>query len=291
MRVFMTGASGFLGEAISAALVERGDAVVALSRAGRGPRGAEIVRGDPGRPGPWQERIPECDAVVNLAGEPIAARRWTDEQKRRLHTSRVDVTRNVVAAAPRVLVSASGVDFYPFDESERGYDEDAPAGEHFLAGVCRAWEAEAARATDRAARVVVLRLGVVLGRGGGALAKLIPVFKRFAGGPIGSGRQWFPWIHLDDVVGVVLRALDDDGLRGPVNVVTASVRQADFARALGDALKRPSWLQVPAVALRLAVGDMAEILLHGRNVVPAVLRDAGFTFKHPELAGALAASV
>ncbi len=291
MRVFITGASGLIGEAVTAALIARGDAVVAMSRSGRGPRGAEVVTGDPTQAGPWQERLAACDATVHLAGEPVAGRRWSDEHKRRVRESRVAGTRQVVAAGPKILVSASGIDIYPFDESERAYGEDAPTDDGFLAEVCKVWEGEALRAGDAGARVACLRIGLVLGRGGGAMAQLVPVFKRFAGGPLGKGKQWVSWIQVEDVAGVVLRALDDETLRGPINTVAGSVRQAEFSKLLGDILKRPSWLQVPGFVLRVAVGEMAEMLLHGRNVVPAALQRAGYTFKHPTLAAAFAASV
>jgi uncharacterized protein (TIGR01777 family) len=295
MRVFVTGASGFLGRAVTEALVARGDAVVGLSRRGQGPRGAETVTGDPARPGEWRAALADCDAVVHLAGEPVAGKRWTDEHKAAVRASRRDGTRGVVAAMaaasrPRVLVSASGIDYYPFDETDRGYTEEDGAAATFLAEVCRDWEAEALRAAEHGTRAAVLRIGVVLGRGEGAMARLAPLFRRFAGGPIGSGRQWMSWVHVEDVAGAVLRALDGD-LAGPVNVVAGNARQADFARTLGDVLKRPSWLPVPAIALRLAVGELAEYLLHGRRVVPAALEKVGHAWRHPDLAGALAASV
>jgi len=296
MRVFMTGASGFLGRAIGEALLARGLAVVGLSRSGQAPRGVEAVTGDPAVPGEWQQALAECDAVVHLAGEPVAGARWTDERKQAIRRSRAEGTRQVVAAMaaasrPRVLVSASGVDYYPFDPSDRRYTEEDGAAATFLAEVCRDWEAAALAAAEHGTRAAVLRIGVVLGHGGGAMSKLAPLFRRFAGGPIGSGRQWMSWVHVDDVAGACLHALDTEGVRGPVNVVAGNQRQADFARALGDVLKRPSWLPVPAVALRLAVGELADYLLHGRVVAADVLARSGYAFKHPELSAALAASV
>jgi uncharacterized protein (TIGR01777 family) len=303
MRVFVTGATGFIGRALSAALVARGDTVVALSRSGAAPggedgrplEGVRAVPGDPTAEGPWRAELAGCDAVVHLAGEPIAAHRWGAEHKEELRRSRVESGRQLAAAIaalpaaerPRVLVTASGADIYPFDSSERPYAEDAPAGHGFLSELCVAWEAATAGAAER---VVAMRTGLVLGKGEGALAKLTTPFKLFLGGPVGSGQQWLSWIHLDDVVGGYLLALDRD-LRGPINLVTASVRQREFAAALGDALKRPSWLPVPGLALRAAVGELAEHLIHGRRIEPAALGHAGYRWTRPDLAEALAASV
>lgn len=291
MRIFMTGASGLIGRALTTALVARGDTVVALSRGGRAGAGAEVVTGDPTQAGAWQERIGGCDAVVHLAGESIGDKRWTTERKRSFRASRVDSGHQLgralaalpVALRPRALLTASGVDRYPFDDSDRPYGEDAAAGDSFLADLCAAWEA----ATDGAAeRVVALRTGVVLAQDG-PFAKMQLPFKLFAGGPMGSGRQWLSWIHLDDAVGGILYALDHE-LRGPINLVGASTRQREFARALGSALHRPSWLPVPAFALRVAVGELAEYLLHGRRVVPIALQSAGYRFRYAGLAEALA---
>jgi uncharacterized protein (TIGR01777 family) len=295
MRVFMTGASGFLGRAISERLFARGAAVVGLTRTGQ-LAGAEVVHGDPTRAGPWAEALAGCDAVIHLAGEPIASGRWTTRKKDEIRRSRIEGTRQVVAAMiaaerPKVLVSSSGIDLYPFDPSDRGYGEEDEGGATFLAELCRDWEDAALAAARHGKRVAVMRTGVVLGRGEGAMARLGPLFKMFAGGPIGDGRQWLAWVHVDDVAGAYLHALDREDISGPVNVVAGSERQGDFAHALGDALKRPSWLPVPGVALRVAVGELAEYLLHGRRVLPGVLERTGYAFKHASLASALAASV
>jgi uncharacterized protein len=300
MRVFMTGASGFLGRALTAALRARGDEVVGLSRKGSGPSGVEWIAGDPATAGAWQAKVSGCDAVVHLAGESIAARRWSSAQKDLLRSSRIDGTRQVVKAIesapresrPRVLVSASGADYYPADESERPYAEDSPAGTSFLADLCVAWEQQARGAEPLGVRVVPMRLGVVLGKGEGALAKLTTVFKAFVGGPVGSGRQWFSWVHVDDVVGAALLALDKAMLRGAINVVApGAVRQREFADAIGKALGRPSWLPVPGAALRLAVGELAQYLLTGRRAVPAALEQAGYAFRYPAIQEAVNASV
>jgi uncharacterized protein (TIGR01777 family) len=198
--------------------------------------------------------------------------------------SRVLGTRHVVEAGPQALVCASGVDYYPFDESERAYDETAPAGDSFLAEVCVAWEAEARRAQGR---VVTMRTGLVLARGAPAVTRILQPFRMFVGGPIGSGRQWFSWVHLEDVVGAYLLAVEGD-LDGAVNVVAPEpVRQAEFARAVGRALRRPAAVRVPSFALRAGLGELAEYALHGRRAVPAALARVGFAFRFGDLAGAL----
>jgi hypothetical protein len=306
MNIVVTGATGFIGTKLVAALGARGDAVTVLTRDAERARsrvpGTTIVQADLEHAGSWQAALAGCDAVIHLAGEPIAGKRWDARQKQILRDSRVEATRNLVdaiAAAdpkPRVLISASGADYYPFAQIGVGdFDDDEvteadPAGDDFLARLCKAWEAEARVAEQHGVRVVTMRTGIVLGEHGGALAKMTTPFKLFAGGRIGSGRQWLAWIHLADVVAAYLAALTDDRYRGPINLVTGSVRNAEFARALGHALHRPSWVPVPAFALRLAVGELAESLLNGRNVVPAKLRELGFTWKHPELAEALSSS-
>lgn len=310
MKIALTGATGFIGTKLVAALLARGDQVTVLTRDAN--RARERVRGVPGQPasltiveanleqaGPWQAALDRVDAVIHLAGESIAGKRWDARQKQILRDSRIESTRHLVeaigkaAARPRVLVSASGADYYPFAQTSVGdFDDDEvseadPAGDDFLAKLCTAWEAEARAAEQLGVRVVMMRTGVVLGERGGALAKMETPFKLFAGGRIGSGRQWFSWIHVDDVITAYLAAVDDPRYRGPLNLVTDSVRNAEFARQLGHALHRPSWLPVPAFALRLAVGELAETLLNGRRVVPAGLRALGFSWKHPDLAEAL----
>jgi uncharacterized protein (TIGR01777 family) len=312
MKIALTGATGFIGTKLVAALLARGDQITVLTRDARRarerlgdatapPASLTIVEANLEQAGPWQAALDGMDAIIHLAGESIAGKRWDARQKQLLRDSRIESTRHLVeaignaAARPRVLVTASGTDYYPFAKTSVGdFDDDEvveadPAGDDFLARLCTAWEAEARAAEQLGVRVVMMRTGVVLGERGGALAKMETPFKLFAGGRIGSGRQWFSWIHIDDVVAAYLAALDDARYRGPLNLITASVRNAEFAKQLGHALHRPSWLPVPAFALRLAVGELAETLLNGRNVVPAGLRALGFSWKHPELAEALKA--
>jgi uncharacterized protein (TIGR01777 family) len=298
MRVGVVGATGFVGRALVAALSARGDEVVAFSRdpvrarrslpAGIEARALEAITG---------EGLDGFDAVVNLAGEPVGAKRWDDAYRAAIRESRVRTTRRVVdaigaaARRPRVLVNASAVGFYgPRGDEE--VTEATPAGDDFLASVCRDWEREAARVAEHGVREVRLRIGIVLGDAGGSLEKMLLPFKLFVGGPVGGGQQWFPWVHLDDVVGAIMWALDHEALRGAVNATAPEpVRAAAFAEALGQRLHRPSWLSVPGFVLRLALGPMAEVVVAGQRAVPAVLLAAGYQFKYPRVDQALAHAV
>jgi len=278
MRVAITGASGLIGTRLGGALRARGDEVVAVS-----------LRS--GAPSP--EALSGCDAVVNLAGEPIA-QRWTGAVRERIRASRVEGTRALVdalAAAeprPRVLVNASGVGYYGARGEER-VDEDAPPGDDFLAQVCLAWEREAQAAADHDVRVVIVRTGVVLAKSGGALAKMLPPFRLGVGGPVAGGRQYLPWIHIDDVAGIYTAAIDSDAWSGPVNACAPEpVTNAAFSKALGRALRRPAIFPVPAPAIRALYGDMAEIVTEGQRAVPARPLALGYPFTHPDLDEALA---
>lgn len=300
MTVLVTGATGFIGRALVKALRARGDEVRALVRnpaAARAQLGTDAFPWDDGKPVP-ADAIEGVDAVVHLAGEGIADKRWTAARKKRLRDSRIDGTRHVVEAIaaasprPKVLVSGSAIGFYG-DVPEGDVTEGVSAGKDFLAEVCQAWEAEARKAESLGVRVVLLRTGIVLGAGGGALAKMLLPFKLGAGGPMGSGRQWMSWIHLDDEVGLVLHALDTAGVSGPVNATApAPARNRDFARALGRALHRPAFAPAPGFALKLLLGEMAGVvLLTGQRVLPAKAEASGYAFRHPTLEGALKAAV
>jgi uncharacterized protein len=306
MKVVVTGATGFIGVALVAHFVGRGDDVIALVRDPDRARGvlgaAKVVAADLENAGAWGGELDGADAVIHLAGEPIGGKRWDARQKQRLRDSRIETTRSLIEAIakatrrPSVLVCASGVDYYPFALGIGDFDDDDvtesdPAGEGFLARLCKSWEAEASAAKALGVRVCSMRTGLVLGDRGGALARMTTPFKLFMGGRLGSGRQFVSWIHRDDVVAAYATAIGDARYTGPVNLVAGSVRNADFARVLGQALHRPALVPVPAFALRLAVGELAESILNGRNVVPAGLRALGFTFAHPELADAIAVSV
>jgi hypothetical protein len=304
-KIVVTGGTGFVGSALVSALLARGDSVTVLSRNGERAKqqlgDVTAVTADLESAGPWTAAL-ACDAVVHLAGESVGAKRWDARQKQVLRDSRVESTRTIVEGIaalpapqrPRALISASGADYYPFAELASFDDEEVteadPPGDSFLARLCRDWEKEARAATAHGIRVVTMRTGLVLGRGGG-LEKMLTPFKLFVGGRIGSGKQWMPWMHIDDVVAAYIAAVDDPRYDGPINLVTDSARNADFARTLGKVIHRPSWMPVPGFAVKAAVGEFAEYVLKGRRVVPAKLRALGFTFKYPELAAALAATV
>jgi uncharacterized protein (TIGR01777 family) len=310
MRVVVTGATGFVGKSLVAALLASGAEVTALSRdrarAAAVLPGADIVEATTlEEAGAWTAALAGADVVVHLAGEMIGGKRWDARQKQIIRDSRIESTARIVEAIgalapearPRALISASGVDYYPFTLRSRtssfdDYDDDIteadPAGDSFLARVCRDWEAEALAAEALGVRVVVMRTGLVLGPGGGVLAKMSTPFKFFVGGKVGSGEQWFSWIHLEDVVAAYLAAITHDRYRGPINLVAPhAILQRDFAKALGAAMHRPSLFGVPAFAVKAAVGEMAQYLLEGRKVVPAALTRLGFAFTRPRIEDAL----
>lgn len=310
-RVFITGGTGFVGKALVSALRERGDHVTVLSRNKERATavfgaGVDVVAGDPSLGGDWQAQVSGHDALINLAGQSIGGKRWNAQYRQILVDSRVETTRYLVEAIgsaespPKVLVSASGIDYYPFDveidalgiadlEDEMEVTEQDRPGDSFLARLCRKWEKEALRAREHGVRVVCMRSGVVLGDDG-PLAQIARPFKMLVGGRLSNGRQWFSWIHMDDAVAGYLFALDTNDLNGPVNLVAPTpVRNREFTRALASALRRPAIAPVPAFALRLAVGEFHEYLINGRRAIPAALSQAGFAFRYPEIAGALTA--
>jgi uncharacterized protein (TIGR01777 family) len=285
-RIAITGATGRLGTLLVKALEARGDEVTILSRSpGKG------VRYDPMNAPAPPEALAGRDAVVHLAGEDIA-QRWDDETLRRIKDSRTVGTRNLVAGIaqaeprPKALISASAVGYY--GNRPDPIDEDAPPGDDVLADVCVAWEREADRAAELGLRVVKVRTGVVLDRHGGALAKMLPPFRLGVGGPVAGGRQPLPWIHYDDVVGIYLRAIDDDGWTGPVNATAPEpVSNREFSRALGRALHRPAIAPVPAFAIKLLYGGMAKLVIEGQYARPRRTLDLGYEFRHPDLDEAL----
>jgi uncharacterized protein (TIGR01777 family) len=303
VKVVVTGATGFVGRALVPALAAAGHQITAITRSashatGLGP--ARIVEAELESAAALAPILDGEDAIIHLAGERLDRRRWDARQKQVIRDSRVESTRAIVealatlATRPAVLVHASGIDYYgyasgPLDDDD--VTESDPPGESFLARVCRDWEREASAAVPLGVRVVHMRMGLVLAPGGGALARMKTPFTLFAGGKIGSGKQWVSWIHRDDAVAAYVAALADARYTGPINLVADSTRNADFSAALGHALHRPSWLPVPAFALKAAVGELAESILHGRKAVPARLRALGFTWKHATLDDAVAASL
>jgi hypothetical protein len=266
------GGTGFIGRRLAESLAAAGHSVSAVGRGG-----------EPG----------EADAIVNLAGEPIA-QRWTREAKRKIRESRIVGTRRLVQALaqlpkrPGVLVSASAIGYYGNRGDEILTESSAPAS-GFLAELCRDWEKEADAAESLGVRVVKLRIGVVLGSGGGALARMLPPFKMGVGGRLGSGKQWMSWIHIDDVAGLIRFALDDPTIRGPVNATAPNpVTNAEFTGILASALHRPAFMPVPAVALKTLFGEMSSVLLDSQRVLPRVAESAGYQFKYKALPPALA---
>ncbi|MBV9004872.1 MAG: TIGR01777 family oxidoreductase [Solirubrobacterales bacterium] len=299
MRVVITGSTGTIGLSLARALHARGDDVVALSRNRR--HAAEILGetaqvhewAEPKQSAPPHEALAGADAVVNLLGEPIA-QRWTDATKREIRDSRVRSTRSLVEALqglpddarPRTLVSQSAVGYYGPRDAQL-LDEEAPPGSDFVASVVVDWEREA-RSASPPLRVAITRTGVVLSPSGGALARMLPFFRLGLGGPIAGGRQYVPWIHLDDVIGAILISLDNQGAEGPLNVTAPNpVTNREFGRALGRALGRPAVLPVPGFALRLLYGEMAEVVTTGQRVLPARLGRLGYQFRHPQVEPAL----
>ncbi len=290
MRILVSGARGLVGSALTAVLRARGDELLSLTRS---PRAPGEVGWDPGSGRLEPRDLEGFDAVVHLAGEPSAAR-WTPARREAIRASRVTGTRLLAGRLaglerpPRTLVSASAIGIYG-DRGEERLDEASAPGTGFLADVCREWEAAAAPGTARGIRVVQPRLGLVLTPRGGALARLLPLYRLGLGGPLGDGRAWWSWVALDDVVAVLVRACEDGALAGPVNVVAPEpARNGEFARVLGRVLRRPARLPVPPLALRAAFGEMArETLLAGARGEPARLLGAGHVFRFPGLEGAL----
>ncbi|MCS6829929.1 MAG: TIGR01777 family oxidoreductase [Armatimonadota bacterium] len=300
MRVVIAGGTGFIGKALCRELLIAGHEVMVLTRdpsraTARVPQGAGVTRWSPEQPEGLPQVLSDADAVVNLSGEGIAARRWTPEFKQRLVDSRVNSTRALVQAIqqaeprPRVLVNASAVGIYG-DRGEEELTEASPAGAGFLPDLAVRWEQAAEEARKVDVRVVKLRIGIVLGEEGGALQKMLLPFRFFVGGPFGSGQQWFPWIHLDDVTGITLHTLQSEAVDGTVNVVAPGiVRSGEFCKALGKVIKRPCWLPVPGFVLRLVAGELGETLLWSQRVIPQRATQMGYTFRYPQVEEALRA--
>ena len=299
MRIIITGATGFIGTALCKALTDAGHEVIALTRNASAQQKlgdhVQFVTWDGQSGGEWEKMVNGADAVVNLAGESIAAK-WNAEKKEKIRSSRVDATKALVRAMdkasqrPKVLISGSAVGYYGPRSDEELTEESSP-GNDFLSGVCQAWEAAAAEAEPLGVRVVLLRIGVVLGEGGGPLSKMLPPFKMGVGGPTGSGQQWMSWIQRDDVIGLIQFALERDDAKGALNATAPNpVRNREFMQTLGKVLHRPAFLPTPAFAMRLMFGEMADaLLLTGQRVLPAAAQRLGYQFKYPDLMSALEA--
>jgi uncharacterized protein (TIGR01777 family) len=295
MKLLMTGATGLIGSILLKKLREQSHSISLLSR-NPPRRGDELgmwYRWQPGQVGEWERQVDGADGIINLAGEPIAEKRWSKPQKEKLRNSRIDGTRSLVAAIaratvkPKFLINASAVGFYGAHGDEK-LNEASNPGDDFLSALCVEWEAEARKAQEFGVRVALLRTGIVLAKRQGALAKMAPPFKFFAGGPLGSGAQWMPWIHIDDEVGLIQFLIENPDRSGPFNATTPNpVSMAEFAKALGDVLNRPSWFAVPPSLLALAVGEMADMLLTGQRALPEAAMKLSYDFKFPEIRPAL----
>jgi uncharacterized protein (TIGR01777 family) len=303
MRIFVTGATGLVGRRLVRRLHERGDQAVILTRRAGHARelfgnNAAVVEGDPMRQGPWMDAVADCDAVIHLAGENVFARRWNADFKKSLHGSRILSTQHVVEALRRrplradgqakVLVNASAIGYYGPHGDEELTEGSAP-GSDFLAQLCIEWEEAARSAESAGVRVAMVRVGVVLDKEGGALAKMLTPFRLFAGGPVGSGRQWMSWIHYDDLVNLFLFAADNAEARGALNGTAPNpVTNREFSKALGRVLHRPSFVWTPQLALRVVLGEVADIVATGQRVLPKRVLDLGYSFQYPMLDAALA---
>jgi uncharacterized protein (TIGR01777 family) len=298
MQIVMTGGTGFIGRSLCAALCLEGHRVTLLTRRREDAQrscGSTVtaVEWNGREAGAWEHCLEGADAVVNLAGAPIADGRWTEARKRLLTESRVGTTRLLVEAMsrrssnPRTLVSTSGIGYYGATD-DRVLDERATHGQGFLADLCLAWEAEALRATEFGVRVVILRTGMVLEQDGGALPKMLLPFRLFAGGPIMPGTQWVSWIHRRDHIGLIRWALTTPSVSGPVNAVAPdAVTMKQFCGLIGRVLHRPSWLPVPGFALQMALGELGTLMTTGQRVNPAKALAGGYIFHYPTLEPAL----
>ena len=295
MKIVACGITGLIGRPLTKALSQKYDLVCLRRKRSSGDAvklGQEVLW-DPSQPGEWTREIEGAHAVINLSGEPIAGKRWSQNQKKKLRESRVRTTQSIVDAIiqakvrPKVLLNASAIGFYGARGNEI-LNEESAGGSDFLSDVCAQWEKEARRAESFGVRVVNLRTGIVLAREGGALAKMIAPFRMFLGGPLGSGQQVMSWVHIEDEVGGILKALEDNEIRGPLNLTAPNpVTMGEFARTLGRVMHRPSGLVVPGFVLKILLGEMSMLLLTGQHAQPQKLTQRGFHFRHETLDHAL----
>lgn len=300
MKIFLLGATGFVGGHLVPALHERGDELIVLTRdtdkaEQRLGTAITLVAGDPAQPGDWMKRIDGCDAVINLAGENIFARRWNDLFKIELRNSRVVTTLNVVEAIarsqqkPPVLVNTSAIGYYG-NHADAETQEDGAGADDFMAHLCADWEQAAHSAEEHGTRVAIVRTGVVLGPDGGALEQMITPFKLGVGGPVAGGRQWMSWVHVDDLVGIYQLALDNADAKGPINgTAPEPVTNKEFSKTLAATLHRPCLFPLPGFMLRLMLGEVAQVVTGSQRVIPAKAKELGYKFKYPTCEQALRA--
>jgi uncharacterized protein len=296
MKILITGGTGFVGKQLTSRLIQDRHEVTILTRSLKGAKGSSpgisYLEGDPTKKGPWQEAIKNHDAVINLAGASIFSK-WTEEHKKAIRESRVSTTQNIVEGIPSdpskkiTLFSTSAVGYYGFCGDEE-LVEDSPPGNDFLARIAKEWEGEALKAREKGARVVITRFGIVMGEKGGALSQMIPLFKKYIGGPIGSGKQWFSWVHIKDLAEAFAFLIMHPEISGPVNVCSPNpVRNKDLAKALGKALHRPSFIPAPGFMVKLVLGEFGSVILEGQRVIPRKLLNNGFVFQYPDIEKAL----
>ena len=295
MNIFMTGGTGFVGTYLASHLIGEGHKVTVLTPSNTGLKkdidGLTYLIGNPTSKGKWQESVCLHDAVINLAGASIFSR-WTEAQKKAMRSSRIDTTRNLVAALPdnakdRIFLSTSAVGYYGFHEDEQ-LTESSPGGSDFLAHLADDWEQAALLAAAKGARVVITRFGIVLGKNGGALGQMMPLFKYYLGGRLGSGRQWFSWVHMHDLAQAFSFLLTHKEINGAVNLCSPQpVRNRELAEAIGKVLHRPSFVPAPGFMIKLILGEFGSVLLKGQRVLPRRLLDAGFQFQFADIQAAL----
>lgn len=297
MKVFLTGGTGFVGSILTKKLTSKGHEVTILTRAikkGRAlPEGASFLEGNPTKPGPWQEKVAQHEVIINLAGASIFTR-WNDKTKKEILDSRILTTNHIVEALAKRkgkeihLLSTSAVGYYGFQQDE-SLDENSPPGNDFLAYVTSEWESAALNAKRFDARVTLCRFGTVLGKHGGALSKMVPVFKYWLGSPLGSGKQWFSWIHEQDLVNIFLFLLEHKNLEGPINCTAPNpVRNNELTKVLGEVLQKPTFMPaIPGFVLRLIMGEFSNVFLKGQRVMPLKLLKNGFRFRFPNIKEAL----
>lgn len=296
MKILITGGTGFVGTQLTSRFIRESNEVTILTRSRKGPEkgtpGISYLQGDPTQKGPWQEAIKNHEAIINLAGASIFSK-WTDEHKKAIRESRVSTTQNIVEGIPSrpekkiTVFSTSAVGYYGFCGDEE-LVEDSPPGNDFLARIALEWEGEALKAREKGARVVITRFGIVMGEKGGALSQMIPLFKKYIGGPIGSGKQWFSWIHIRDLAEAFVFLMKHPEISGPINICSPNpVRNKDFAKALGRALHRPSFIPAPGFMVKWVLGEFGSVILEGQRVIPRRLLDSGFVFQYAEIDKAL----
>lgn len=292
MKIFIAGGTGFVGMHLAEALNAAGYDITMLVRTAEKkrllPHGVTIIDGDPTKKGDWQRQVGKAEVLINLTGRNIFSR-WTASAKHLIHTTRIIATRNIVEAigsesgSKTTLINASASGYYGFGGDEEKF-ENAPPGSDFLAGVCQDWEKEARKAESKGVRVISTRLGVVLGKNGGALAKMLPAFRLGLGGRLGHGRQWFPWVHITDLCRAMVFIMEDQDISGPVNLCTPHpVRNRELTATLAGIIHRPALLPLPRFLPQLLLGDLTGVLFEGNRMMPGVLAKAGFTFRFPKI--------